>query len=47
MTYQEQFEQIAQEAIEKAEAIPCSLETFVKGLRDMEHAIRNRADLES
>lgn len=36
------FEEIAQETIRRAEQVPCSLDRFVEGLRDIESALRDR-----
>ena len=41
------FEEIVEEAIQRAERVPCNLATFKEGLRTMLEAIKDRYMLES
>lgn len=41
---EEKFREIAEKAIEDAEAVDCSIEEFIEGLRTMAAALNDRAD---
>lgn len=45
MTTEEQFEEIAEDAIKRAEAVGCGFSEFVDGLRAIQSSVKERADL--
>jgi hypothetical protein len=46
LSLEEEFEEIIQEAISKAEQVDCSMEDFEEGLKGMEMSIRTRIECE-